>query len=590
MSQKTVNPYPDLATQYASGLDYIMVAMPGVPSIVNLVKAVCDYTESVYYPAGATTQQKMEMTSVAYSAINSYIAGLIRKPSKSVYNGNQHKFVGMMVGRSIEKELPVDAIDDRILDIENNITKSGLTVLDQTPLLMATEIGSSNYKYWLNQIALGGASAWLAYINAAKVSAMGNIPIWTSTSMEGALIGANLTPKGMIETTEQIVTTEIISSLISALTVTAGRVIFDWVPKVEFSLLSDSNKYATVLLPNNVKIIGEETYVSRISNCSDKSAKIFIYRTDDGGAYYHFNFLDSSEGDLSVCHSPDLPFKQEGECFKLEFDPNLNYFIIPFDHPSDPLPLPDGPPEDYHICCDCVNYRPESNIGDQGQCFATWSNNLQMAFCNASYQGGCESCVPDGQITYKGGGVSHVGATLTLQSRYLRRLPVKYYSLSGSEQLCNSSSNKRVGCEITIYRNSDGSASYNYIFNENSQSEQAIGYSPDIPFSLCGGNAGLRVNLDQNKEYFVISFDTPEKPLKFTDGGFAETKCKCCGGGQGACELSTSDDGDATSCSQPPGSKCWSCGWGLGLNISNGTVISGGFLLVQATNLELRRN
>ncbi len=229
MSLNTLNPYPSYGDQFKSGLNAIIAALPGAPTIADLVAKVEAYVEPIYYPAGATTAQKMELKSIVYSAINSYVNGQV----KSMYSGSSKGFVDMLIGPSLQSNLPVDAIKNRILDIEDNLSESNLSVETQTPLLLATQVGVVAYDYWLGEIALGAGSAWITYLTAAKVSAMGNVPFWTASAMEGSLIGTRSTNRGMIETTTQIVTTEIIASLTAALTIAVGKVIFLWIPRLQ---------------------------------------------------------------------------------------------------------------------------------------------------------------------------------------------------------------------------------------------------------------------------------------------------------------------------------------------------------------------
>ena len=58
-----------------------------------------------------------------------------------------------------------------------------------------------------------------------------------SLCVEGGLIGAKATPKGLITPTIDIVSVNIISSLIGALAIGAGKVIFKWVPRIQPSEL-----------------------------------------------------------------------------------------------------------------------------------------------------------------------------------------------------------------------------------------------------------------------------------------------------------------------------------------------------------------
>ena len=46
------------------------------------------------------------------------------------------------------------------------------------------------------------------------------------------LAGYGATPTGLIEPTTNMITTNMVSALIGALTITAGKVIFNWIPRI----------------------------------------------------------------------------------------------------------------------------------------------------------------------------------------------------------------------------------------------------------------------------------------------------------------------------------------------------------------------
>lgn len=224
----TINPYPLIGKQFKTGLDAIIAALPGSPTITDLVAQVYNYIKPLYYPS-ITLSQQVELESVIYTAINSYMnAGI-----NGMYSGSQASLANMLIGPSFINTLTVDTLDDRVLDVEDNITKNNLSFDQQSPLLLATVIGATSYTYWLAQIALGGASAWTAYLTPALSSAKANVPFWTASSMEGALIGARISPRGLISPTTDIVSVEIISALTMALTINTGKVVFQWVPRIQ---------------------------------------------------------------------------------------------------------------------------------------------------------------------------------------------------------------------------------------------------------------------------------------------------------------------------------------------------------------------
>jgi hypothetical protein len=234
MSQITLNPYPDLGTEFIAGMNAI-ISVP-ITSIDILVTQVVNYVEATYYTAAITPAQKIELKSVAYSAIDSYVNG---STNIALYNSKQRPFINMLTGPSLTSFLTIDTIGNRILDVEDNITEANLRVDEQTPLFFGTMIGNTTYNYWLAQIPVAGP--WTPYFTTAKVSAMGNVPFWTAAAIEGALIGAKSTFKSMIDDTTQVVGNEIISALIGGLTIAAGKVIFLWIPRINSSYINSFN-------------------------------------------------------------------------------------------------------------------------------------------------------------------------------------------------------------------------------------------------------------------------------------------------------------------------------------------------------------
>ena len=60
-----------------------------------------------------------------------------------------------------------------------------------------------------------------------------DIPYYVEAAMVGALAGYGATPSGMVVPSVNFVTTKMASALIGALTVTAGKVVFGWIPRIQ---------------------------------------------------------------------------------------------------------------------------------------------------------------------------------------------------------------------------------------------------------------------------------------------------------------------------------------------------------------------
>src|SRR5277367_4418026 len=103
----TYNPYQGIATQYSAGLDYIIANLT-TGDVDDLVTQVTAYVNSLGLLPNTSTVQ-MEISSVAYSAVNSYING-----EKGNYSGGQLSFVNKMTGPSFTSGLTVDSLQTRI--------------------------------------------------------------------------------------------------------------------------------------------------------------------------------------------------------------------------------------------------------------------------------------------------------------------------------------------------------------------------------------------------------------------------------------------------------------------------------------------
>jgi hypothetical protein len=235
MSQQTINPYPQIGKDFKNGLIAIIAGLPTPATVEDLVDQVYNFIDSTFY-SGLSGAQKIELRSIIYTAINCYINGGV----SNMYSDGPNAITAMMTVPTFINSLTVDSLGERISDIEDNITKAGLSINQQTPYFLATVMGTESNSYWIGEIA-SGASPWQTpYFDNALAGAIINVPWWVAATMEGALIGSRLTPKGMITPTDEIISTDIISSLVAALVITAGKVIFKWVKRIQNIQLSSA--------------------------------------------------------------------------------------------------------------------------------------------------------------------------------------------------------------------------------------------------------------------------------------------------------------------------------------------------------------
>lgn len=226
--QPTINPYLLLADNMKIGLDAIVATSP--TSTTDIEKQVYLFVKPLFYGATTSLALEMELKSVISNSINTYVnAG-----NANMYSPAQLAFINLMTGPSFVNGLTVDTLSERITDIEDNISKSGLSVEEQQPLYMATAVGKQTYAYFLSIIVTPPTpNPWGPYLSTAIVSPLTNLPFWVAASMEATLIGARTTFKGMIAPTTDIVGVEIISALTAALTIICGKIMLKWVPRIQ---------------------------------------------------------------------------------------------------------------------------------------------------------------------------------------------------------------------------------------------------------------------------------------------------------------------------------------------------------------------
>jgi hypothetical protein len=233
----TVNPYTIFGTQFADGLTAISKALTPRSTIDDLVKAVYDYVQPIYYPK-PTPIIEIEIKSVIYNAINTYRNNLFNVSGG--YDDVQAEFIDTILC-SIKK-IPVNAIETALADAEDNVGKSGMSADEQTPLLLSLAYGSAAFDYWVAAVDKPGS--WKSFFNPNPAINYANVPFWTQAAIEGGLIGYNASPRGLIAPTMDIVSTELISSLLGALAIGAGKVAFNWLPLITFGFGGDGSPAA----------------------------------------------------------------------------------------------------------------------------------------------------------------------------------------------------------------------------------------------------------------------------------------------------------------------------------------------------------
>lgn len=236
MILRTVNPYSLIGTQHTTGLDGIaaLFGPTGIPTMDAFAAQIASYVGSIYYPPPPplSVKLRMELISLTGHTINGYTNSALRTDAGGyTTNTNQYYFVCKMLKGIMH--MPINEIQDAIIDIEDNITRiEGLSVQEQVPLLLATEVGKQNIAYWLPKIAAPGA--WAPFFDSNGAINTTNIPYWVSASMEGTLMMAKRSETYPLIDGNSIpdAGVDLASALGGSLATGAGKVIFRMIKRI----------------------------------------------------------------------------------------------------------------------------------------------------------------------------------------------------------------------------------------------------------------------------------------------------------------------------------------------------------------------
>lgn len=234
MSSQTLNPYSVISGQIVAAMNQIASSLDADSTENDLVKVVYEMVQPIYYP-DATAAQEIEIKSVASNIINAYCNGALN--TQPNFNAIQIYFIELLTGLKTASTTPINSLDSWYRDIEGNVSKANLSTDEQTSIFLATQTARTINNYWLDQIGI--VTDWEPFLQN-DLRDYANIPLWTIAAVEGALLGASASEKGLIAPTTDITSVDIVSSLIGAVTIAAGKVIFKWVPQIQPINISDA--------------------------------------------------------------------------------------------------------------------------------------------------------------------------------------------------------------------------------------------------------------------------------------------------------------------------------------------------------------
>lgn len=246
MGIRYINSYTYIETDFKNGLDNIgSVLAPLYPdqTIQSLADAVYNYTITTYMAGDEPNPlQARSLKSAIYAIINGYIN--IGNGDTLELNSLQSSFAFELVNGTLELRNPED-IKQHIIDIEERITASPLSVNEQVPLLYATAIGKASYDYWANTIAnLTPANPWINFINSFTPPIV-KFPTWIASAMQGTLIGLSMYQNRIngslaaeLRLVLEYVGANTLLSLFGSLGVGVGKVVFNYSPNPTTSFFS----------------------------------------------------------------------------------------------------------------------------------------------------------------------------------------------------------------------------------------------------------------------------------------------------------------------------------------------------------------
>lgn len=265
MGTKTFNPYPLIGGQLIKGMDEIAKALNSNSTEEELAEIIYKYIQKIYY-SQATTQLELEIKSIVFNIINSYNN---QRVLGTMFNFHQMVFVDMLLGETTTDNTPINALGAWLTDIEDNVVSSNLSTDQITPLMLGVESGKNIYEYWLKKVNDPGD--WKKFFQPELSQNYINIPFWLTSCIEGALVGSSCSERGLIAPTTDIVTVEIVSALIGSLTLGAGKVIFNWVPRIQPNQLSGGFSAVIGETPSNLFKEGTNNYCTNKKNCTNTS-------------------------------------------------------------------------------------------------------------------------------------------------------------------------------------------------------------------------------------------------------------------------------------------------------------------------------
>lgn len=219
-----VSPYGAIAQRHKDGLDAILVSIgaggPTTVTVDDLINAVYAYLVSVYTSIGTNPQGEESVRATIANAINGYIQ-----------NGGASPYLRQL------QSVPVTTLITKFDRMADAMVAAPVLKGNASRAQMVLAIGQADAEYWGTQIA-AAVNPWASYMFTNAAVNYSSVPYWT----DAAMFGAHFDYYQLDATDSNASTAVIISALAGSLVVSAGKVVFGWVPKFQdWEGVSDEN-------------------------------------------------------------------------------------------------------------------------------------------------------------------------------------------------------------------------------------------------------------------------------------------------------------------------------------------------------------
>lgn len=227
-----INPYTSLAQKHKDGLDFVINAITTASppytdlSAEELLEIVVDYLQDAYDIADTEVMWLDAITTALANTVNTYLDGSAASTANAL---------GLF-------SVPVGSLGNQIERLEERTSAAkainGPMAADQLSLTLA----KADFEYWNVVVNASPLGDWEPYLNGNVAIDTASIPYW----IEAAVIGSSSGYNQIKGTDGNVALTHSLTALGGSIVVSAGKVIFGWVPKlpVKFPVIPGKNPVA----------------------------------------------------------------------------------------------------------------------------------------------------------------------------------------------------------------------------------------------------------------------------------------------------------------------------------------------------------